>query len=366
MNRAKIIIITNTIVLVIIAVLVFLVRQSLLDVAVPFGIAIVIAYFMNPLMKYFEKKNINRILSIFFSMIIFIGVLVILGFIIGPTVVSSFQSFIKSFPSLINELNDFTDNATSFIYSMLPKELYSYYEQGMSYFDINDQISTIVDTVFSMISNMFASVMSLFSSLVYVVVIPVLIFFFLKDKEFFSDSIIYYIPIKLRDDAKKMFKEMDYFISHYIRGQILVALITGIEAGLGCYIIGIPYAAVIGVVTGVTNFIPFFGPIIGGTIAVFISLLTEPINALYVLILIIVIQQIDGNIVTPLVMANAVGFHPLVVMLSVFFMGEVMGILGMLLAIPIIGVVMIFLKYIVNGIARKKGDKDYLLIEKLE
>lgn len=143
---------------------------------------------------------------------------------------------------------------------------------------------------------------------------------------------------------------MDKSISQFIRGRIIVGIFVGITTTIALFILNIDFAFSIGMLAGIADIIPYFGPVIGIIPAVFFALLEGPLKALWVIITFTTIQQIENNIITPKVVGESVGIHPVTVIISLILGGGFFGILGMILAIPVVAVVKILYSYIVEKV----------------
>ena len=121
-----------------------------------------------------------------------------------------------------------------------------------------------------------------------------------------------------------------------MRGQLVEACFVGVLSVIVLYFIGIDYALIIGIIAGICNMIPYIGPIIGTILAVIIALLSgQPIKAIWVIIGMLVIQQVDNSLLAPKIVGDSVGLHPVFIMLAIIIGGNVGGLLGMLIAVPV-------------------------------
>jgi predicted PurR-regulated permease PerM len=147
------------------------------------------------------------------------------------------------------------------------------------------------------------------------------------------------LPPGTRDDARELVGRMNVVVGGFIRGQALIALIVGTLTGLAMTIIGVPFAGMIGVIAGVTNIVPYVGPIVGGFVAAVVALFVDPILAVYAIIAVIIIQQVESSFLSPKIMSDQVGIHPILVIVVLLAGASLGGLLGMLLAVPLAGVI---------------------------
>ena len=158
------------------------------------------------------------------------------------------------------------------------------------------------------------------------------------------------LPKKHRSKAILLFRDIDNAFGKFIRGQIIVASFIGILTTTALSIIDVKYAVFLGLFAGIANVIPYFGPIIGLVPTIIFALFDSPGKALYASGAFVLIQQIESGILTPKIIGESVGVHPVYVILSLFIGGKLMGIAGMILAVPVLVAIKLtvrhFLRYV--------------------
>jgi len=179
----------------------------------------------------------------------------------------------------------------------------------------------------------------------------ILVYYVLKDKVKFSNAITNIIPQKQRNIVVMTAREVNIIISNFIRGQLTAALIVGVMEAIGLYIAGIKYALIFGVIGGLANFIPYFGPFIGAIPAVGVTLLESPFKALIAAGIFFIVQQIDNTIISPRIIEGRLGLHPAATILAVYAGGEIGGVIGMLLAVPAVAIIRVIFRRSVEVIA---------------
>jgi predicted PurR-regulated permease PerM len=132
---------------------------------------------------------------------------------------------------------------------------------------------------------------------------------------------------------------MNVVVGGFIRGQALIALIVGVVTGIAMAVIGVPFAGMIGVIAGVTNIIPYVGPIVGGFVAAVVALFVDPWLAVWAILAFVAIQQLESMFLSPRIMSDQVGIHPVLVIVVLLAGASLGGLLGMLLAVPVAGVI---------------------------
>lgn len=308
----------------------------------PFVLAIVLAYLLNPLVTNLEKKGFDRTLAI---LVVYATVLVTLTFVIVyafPLIAKEIDRFSKTVPVLTVQIQEsITNFYETYQKIQIPESLRQV---------IDDTISSMEQFLISSLDALAERVIGIFSGMIIILISPILAFYFLKDKNIFVERIMGLFPIMLRRELAQLWKEIDRVLTKFIRGHLLVALLVGLMMALGLTIIDVPFAILLGIISGLLDLIPYFGPVLGTLPAFIMALLDSPIKAFYVLILMIIVQQIESNILSPKILGESVGLHPLTVIFVVLAGGHLFGFLGLLIAVPITAVTRIIVNYWVDKI----------------
>ncbi len=320
----------------------FKVSAQITELITPVIYSIVFAYLLNPFVNLLERKRIQRLWGVLLIYILVIVIIVILSLIIFPKISNEFQELGKFLTAYYEEMNGHINELYikySNNFKNLPPEFQSIKDIIM------ENVSKIQLALLDSLRSITASIIGMFSKIFSFIIIPILTFYFLKDKEYFKKKICSLIPKKIKTDTLRISREIDSALGKFIRGQLIVALFVGIFTVIGLMLLGIDFALVIGLVAGIANFIPFFGPIIGIVPAIIFALLESPIKVIWVIILFVVIQQIESNILSPKIVGESVGLHPVVVIIALLIGASLMGIIGMLLAVPVAAIIKIVSKF---------------------
>ena len=210
--------------------------------------------------------------------------------------------------------------------------------QMVADFDIAGQLSGLVDRLFSVFSQallVFQYVLGLFSGLLDVLMILLLALYITTDGPRIGRYLLAFLPADRHEQAARVTGRIFQRLGGWVSGQILLCVIIGSMSWLGLVVIGVPYVVVLALIAGVMEAVPNIGPIIAAVPAVLIAALYSPLQALLVLILYLVIQQLENYVVVPRVMSRAVELHPLAVLLALLVGSELMGVLGAVLAVPV-------------------------------
>ncbi|AUG56440.1 MAG TPA: AI-2E family transporter [Ruminiclostridium sp.] len=323
-------------------VVIIILGQSFVNVIRPFIYALVLAYILNPLVNFIEKGKVKRvfaILIVFLSICIFV---VSIFAIIIPKFAKDISVFItEEIPAIFNFVNKAIDDFKSGNLFKIPEVLYDY-------INIDNELKKIAKVISNAFSQLSTIIVEGTGTLLDIVLTPIIAFYYLKDKDIIINTFMKPINNNKRDKLKVIAKEIDTVLGGFIRGQLVIAVFVGILTGVGCKILGVPHSLTIGLVAGITNVIPYFGPWIGGILPVILAIMDSPIKALWVAIMIVIVQQLESAFISPQVMSRSVGLHPLLVMFSVLFFGKAFGIIGMIIGVPLTATIIVIVKHVLE------------------
>ncbi|WP_160197199.1 AI-2E family transporter [Senegalia massiliensis] len=311
-------------------------------------ISIALAYIINPIVNFLEKKKVKRGFGILLVYLIILAIIYMISVLIFPAIFKEVKNLIELLPKYSDDVSDFVNNIYNNFYKNIDDLPFGLNQIKSS---IEDNISRFQSVLVNTAKGTMDFIINFFSKVLNVVLIPIVVFYLVKDKEYFKKNIVLTIPNKYRPNIVSLSREIDYSLGNFIRGQLIIAIFVGTLTAIGLLILDVNYAFTIGLIAGVTNIIPYFGPIIGGGLAMLFALLDTPIKALWVLILFIIIQQAEGNILQPKIMGDKVGLHPVVIIIALLVAGNLFGIIGMLLAIPITTTLKIILSHTIQKIS---------------
>lgn len=312
-------------------------------------ISMVLAYLFNPIINYFEKHNISRGLGVFIVYIIIIGIIFILSFLVIPKTGREIKRFMNVIPLYFGKVSQFTDKLYMKYYTNIDNMPPIF--QGIEDIILKN-INNIQNLIITSVSRFFEGLISTFSKVISLILIPILTFYFLKDKEYFKTKLYLTVPKKNRKEVKELFLEIDRILSQFIRGRLLLALYVGVATTILLLILKIDFAIIIGMLTGIADIIPYFGPFIGFLPAVFFALLSSPIKALWIAILFVGIQWIENNVLAPKIIGKSTGIHPVTVLLALIIGGGVFGIMGMIFSIPAVAIFKILFGFFMGKVRR--------------
>jgi len=346
LSGRKRLLILNLIVLFIIGAIIYFVWPTLAGMFMPFLIAIILAYLLNPLVGFFERKGFNRIVSVIVVFLLVLAIVVgtLLSFV--PTLITSITGMISNIPDFISQIQQYNSDISNYITKISNSDI-------AKYINIQDALGNVVQgfgTALQQISN---ALIQNSGQLMNIIIVPLVTIFLLVDKEFFIKGVMYLVPLQFRNSILKMCCDIDLVIGGFVKGQGLISLLVGIVTGICAFALNVPYASIIGVVAGVTTMVPYFGPVVGTIVIMLMVLFTEPSMIIPMLIAIGAVQVVCGNLLAPAIMSGNVGLHPVFIMFSIFFFGAMFGGLGMIMAVPIAGTIKVISGYIISVFASR-------------
>ena len=318
--------------------------------------SIFIAILLEPIVRYLKKKvKINDILAISLSIIFVILIFTILFLIIVPEIISSVKVLNDIYPYISKKAMIIGKNIADYL---AEKNIYTInMEEINNYF--TNFIANNVTNIRKVISALFGSLVDWTIGFTNLFLAFVLAFLILLDKEHLIKTLenIIIIVFGVKNSSYVMNKlklSKDIFLN-YISGKIIVSTIVGLCVYIILLITKTPYAVLSAVLLGVGNMIPYVGAIIGGIIAFLLILLVAPIKIVFLLIAIAISQLVDGFIVGPRIIGNKVGLNTFWVIVSMIIFGNLFGIVGMFLGIPILSIIKLF--YVDLLKAKQRGEK---------
>lgn len=298
-------------------------------VFIPLVLSGFLFYLLRPLVNFLNKK-IPRGLSILIIYVVLIGGILLGLALLGPILQEQIVSLANNIPAILSGIEDWA----------LEIDLFNRISQLQDdqWIDIEGYIETATTTLNRMgrgLISGFGSLLGTVASVVFVLVLlPILLFYLLKESGSFHEAIVQLFQEKQQDDVRSILKEIDYTLSSYIQGQGIVCFFVGSLCLIAFLLIGLDYALLLAIIAGITNIIPYFGPWIGSIPAVLVALFTSPVVTLITIAAVVVIQQIESNLIAPQVIGKKLKIHPLMIIFLILIAGQLIGLIGMILAVP--------------------------------
>ena len=348
------------------------------NILMPIIMGIVIAYLLNPVVEFYErhldrslgkfiekktKKKVSmRGLSIFISVIIVLAVIALLIMMVVPQIYTNISNLVYSLPeqiqNLVGKLMELAKNNEK-----VRNAINGFYDNIMNYItnwiksDMLGQVSVVIDRI-----------MGIFGTAVNCLVAFIVAIYVLLSKETFRRQIKKGINAFFNERQTNVIvsvvKESDKIFGGFISGKIIDSFIIGVICSVCCLILRMPYVALVSVIVGVTNLIPFFGPYIGAIPSAVLILLDSPSKGIVVIIFIAILQQVDGNIIGPKILGQSTGLSPFWVVFAIFLGNGLFGIVGLFIGVPPWAVVYYLIKRYVNYRIRIKEQVEAEHIQK--
>lgn len=315
------------------AFLVYLVRGIL----PAFLLAGVLVYLLNPLVDAVEKKGTRRVPAILLVYLAAVTIAAALVLYVAPRMVEQLNSLARAIPVYTEQAQALgADIEERYTRAGLPGEMKEI---------IDHQFNRMEKELLTIAERAAAGIMGLVGHLFNIFLAPILAFYLLKDLGHFKSEFTRLLPVRWRMDALELLHDINRVLRSYIQGYLLVCVIVGVVTGLTLAFLGVDFALTLGIFAGLTELIPYFGPVIGAVPAVSLALLESKWLALKVVLVFLVIHQLEGNILSPKILGDRVGLHPLAVIVFLLAGGKLYGLAGMLLAVPTAAVLKIFISF---------------------
>ena len=318
----------ETIIFSVIIILSLIAFSLFIEVLTPFIISIIVAYLLVGLQKNIEMYNVSQPLStiIAFSVFIIVGAAMFTWLI--PLLYVQLQSFVLDIPRLFNDFLNFVSTIPAAFPELVDSDQISVFFQAVS-----SELSSITQNI---VKSSISGIQSTITFLLYVILFPILVYFFLFDRKNIIEGCLKIIPGD-RAMLSQVWSEMDIQLSNYVRGKVLEIFIVGIAAAILFAAFGLNYGALLAVLVGLSVLIPFVGAFSVTIPIVIIGLLQFGLGTeFYLLIgLYLLLQFVDGNLLVPIIFSEAVKLHPIVIILAVFIFGSMFGFWGVFFSIPL-------------------------------
>lgn len=288
-------------------------------------VSIILTAALNPWINWLQKKRIPRGVGLLFTYLILLGIIALALTAIAPPVIEQINQFAKNLPAYYEKVSG----------------LFSHLRQSPEGRTLVDNMQSVLQslggTLQATTKGVFSTVTGFLGGLVSLVLVLVVTFYLASHKEGLGrifDSIA--IPHKYRPYLVHASDRMQKKVGAWLKGQLVLMLIIGLLCYVGLLVLGVKYALVLALIAGLTEIIPYIGPWIGGSLAAFVAFVQSPFLGVSTVVLYAVIQQLENHILVPRVMKKAVGLNPVVVILSIIAGAKVGGVVGALIAVPVV------------------------------
>jgi len=315
------------------------------NILAPLFVALALAYILRPLAAILERRKLSRTAASGIVLGLVLVVTVVAGIFIIPQLVDQIGELISKVVASAPTWRAWIETT---IYSFLsrfpvnPQKL-----QTMLLQELPEQLQNVFGKLLQGVLNLTAALSSVLGQIVNVVLVPVLAYYFMKDYEKGYNVLIARIPQSRRDNVITLLERADDLMSGFLRGQLLVMLAVGTLTTLGLWIAGVPYALFLGVIAGLLNIVPYLGLYISLALALVVALFTaEPLGqAIRVIVVFISVNILESVVLSPKIVGDRVGLHPVWVITSVFIAAQFLGFVGLILGVPLAALLKVVLNF---------------------
>ena len=314
--------------------------MTILKVATPFFIGFVIAWLFNPLVVKLENRGWNRAVA---SMVIFlVFILIIFAFfsMLIPTIYTQLNDLIASLPGIFNSLKNWI---TNFLNNFNSSDMVDVASIEANIFKSMEDLGTNITTNLpSMIMNIVGVVFSGLGTMAISLVVGLYLLFDFNNA---TDHLLKYIPKTHKYEIETLINQIGEELRKCVRGTLTVACMVFVCDSLGFALAGLKAPILFGLLCGITDLIPYIGPYIGGAAAVIVGFSQNPMIGIIVLIVAVVVQLVENYVLQPVVMSKTVELHPVTIIIGLLIFGHFFGIIGMILAMPIMSLIKVVYRF---------------------
>ena len=324
-------------------------RNVLATILLPLLISGLLYYLLRPLVNWIVRFKIPRSLAILIGFVILLAVVAVISASTTSMVADQVTQLYQGLPGFLELAGEKTQEFfQNWNLSFIPVE------------ELEKQVSGLLQKVVPFISKGLESgISTVANAATALVIVPFFLFYLLKDDKLFHQRMLAIIPAKHRDSGEEILADVDKTLSTYIIGQAIIALTIGVLMYIGYLILGLDYALILAIFAMITAFIPVLGAFIGIIPAILVGLTVNPLMALKVLILMIIVQQLEGNLLSPQIMGKRMNIHPLTFLVLLLAAAALFGFIGMLIAVPVYATIKVIVKSFSRLYRLRKAESDY-------
>ena len=328
-----------------------------LAVISPIFIGLIIAWLLDPFVKFLQGKKLPRIVACIIVYLLFLALLILIVGLLIPAMGSQIRDFIGNVPDLVEAFKDFLNGVVkdlnhTFNYDFTNLKTTMYH--AVETFAVN-MTTRVPDMALGVVSSVISGGVSFFLGLM-------IGFYMLFDFDKLNHTFISFMPKKWRRSATELIVRLNDSLRSYVQGVLLVMSLVFITQAVGLTLSGLQAPLVFALFCAITDIIPYFGPYIGAIPILIVGFMMDPIVGICCVISIVVVQLLENNFYQPLIMGHTMKLHPVTIMLGLLIFQHFFGIIGMIVATPVIAAAKIILTFInekMDVVGRVTGDNEY-------
>ncbi|MBS9338531.1 AI-2E family transporter [Fructobacillus sp. M2-14] len=313
-------------------------------------------YCLKPIMKLIQKIKIGKFqvprgLAVIITFSLFLLVVVGGLMIFVPLILNEISNFLNSLPSLAHNIQEYVKD-------MIEQPWFKRLNLSVSDDDIKNAVSQYSSSFVKITAGTITSTIGTITSFtIMALTVPIILFYMMSDSNRLLPAVQKFFPKNRAEEVMELGEQLDKTIERYISGQAIQMLFVGFTMSIGFGFIGLPYIWLLGFIAGVANIVPYVGPFIGIAPAAIVALSMDWKMLIGMAILMAVVQQINGSIIYPALIGNALKIHPLTVMLLLLGAGNLWGMMGMIVVVPFYAIARTILLYGIKLHATRKEDE---------
>ncbi|MDF2647069.1 MAG: hypothetical protein K0Q73_2874 [Paenibacillus sp.] len=304
-------------------------------IVTPFFIAVIISYILNPIVNILNQRKVPRTIAVLLIYSVFLSSLTVIIMNMTPMFVSQIAELNEHMPQMAMRAQSLVDGFNQ--NQLLPDSVRN---------GFNHSLTKLENSISMAISNYMNQIGNTINMLFIAFIVPFVAFYILKDFQIIEKTALAIVPREHRKKTIKLLIDIDTALGNYIRGQLLVCLIIGALAYLGYWLIGMQYALLLASVVAVFNIIPYLGPFFGAAPAIIMASTISLKMMLFVALVNLAVQILEGNVISPQVVGRTLHMHPLFIIFALLVGGEVAGIVGLILAVPFFAVMKVIIQHV--------------------
>ncbi|MCL4302902.1 MAG: AI-2E family transporter [Anaerolineae bacterium] len=314
-------------------------------------VAIVIGIAMRPAVAWLQRRGVSPAIGAILVYLVLLALLIGFGFLVVPLLIEQVATISASLPDYYESLRNLMINSPIRPLWRLGQQLPAQIPSPSLLPGLNNEVVPPTDTdPMDTVVLQTLNYGSLIGWGTFVTLATLLLgFYWILEGQRATRTVLLWMPMSWRDEARGIFDEIEIKVSSYIRGQTLLCLIIGILSLVAYLLIGLPYALVLALIAGLMELVPWIGPVLGALPALLLALSIDPMLAVWVVVATLIIQQLENNVLVPRIMDESVGVNPIVTLLSIAAFGSLLGVLGAILAIPMAAIIQILLDRFLIG-----------------
>jgi len=302
------------------------------DISTPFVISTFFAIFFHPLYDFLRKFKIPSPLAAILIVLLILTLVILAFAVVIPAFYSQFLDFLNLVPKILEKINTYFLQIQKYFGSKIKLTL----DKDFILSQIINNVQTIIkEPSLYIFSELFKGVKSIFSIIINIAIIPLVTYYLIKDGVSILPKFLKAIPPRFRASIEELILDIVSSINGYIKGQVFIAFLVGTYIGVGLSIIGLKYALMIGVISGIFNLVPFLGFWSGFISALLVALVDASVNKILGVCVVFFTEVLLENLISPIIISRNVGVHPVIALLAIMIGVHYGGFLGLLISVPL-------------------------------